>query len=173
MKALAAIAIFALGSGHCFAAAPRLHVVKTMTLAASAAKVWKVTKDFDGLNTWHPAVAKDEIVEGKNNTVGAVRVLTLKDGGTVKERLLAYDAAGHGYKYSILDGVIPVSGYSATFVVKAAGKGKATATWSSSFKRKNLGRNPADNENDQTAVATISGIFQAGLDNLKTMVEAK
>ena len=46
------------------------------------------------LNTWHPALASDEIVEGTNNTVGAVRLLTLKGGGTIKEKLLAYNAGG-------------------------------------------------------------------------------
>ncbi len=46
-------------------------------------------------------------------------------------------------------------------------------TWSGHFKRKNLGDNPADNENDKTAVDTISGVYQAGLDNLKKLAEAQ
>ena len=65
-----------------------------MTINASAGKVWKAVKDFNALNTWHPAVAKDDIVEGTNNTVGAVRLLTLKDGGTIKEKLLAFNDGG-------------------------------------------------------------------------------
>src|SRR5277367_1339949 len=97
-----AIAISVLGCGLAFAAAPQLTTSKSIDINASADKVWAATKDFNGLNTWHPAVATDEIVEGKNNTVGAVRLLTLKGGGTIKEKLLAYDAAGHSFKYAII-----------------------------------------------------------------------
>lgn len=159
--------------GYAQAAAPRLTASKTMAIDASAAKVWRAAKDFNGLNTWHPAVATDEIVEGKNNTVGAVRLLTLKGGGTIKEKLLAFDPAGRSFKYSIVEGVLPVSAYTSTFVVKSRGKNKASVTWTGHFKRKNVGDNPADNENDKTAVDTISGVYQGGLDNLKKIVEAK
>ena len=110
MKTISAIA-FAMSitaSGYSLAAAPQLHVTKTIAIDAAATKVWDATKDFNGLNAWHPAVAKDEIVEGKNNTVGAVRVLTLQDGGTIKEKLLGFNTAGHTFTYSILEGVLPV-----------------------------------------------------------------
>ncbi len=67
---------------------------------------------------------------------------------------------------------MPVSDYTSTFVVKSAGKGKSTVTWTGHFKRKNVGDNPADNENDKAAVDTINGVYQGGLDNLKKMAEA-
>jgi mxaD protein len=165
--------LFLLACGPAWAAAPLLTSVKTVTIDASAAKVWHTAKDFNGLNTWHPAVATDEIVEGKNNTAGAVRLLTLKGGGTIKEKLLRFDAPGRSFKYTILEGVLPVSDYTSTLVVKSVGKGKSSVTWSGRFKRKNVGDNPADNENDKTAVDTIGGVYQGGLDNLKKIVEAQ
>jgi mxaD protein len=162
-----------LACGYALAAAPRLTTSKTITIDASATKVWHATRDFNGLATWHPALASDEIVEGKNNTVGAVRLLTLKGGGTIKEKLLAFDPAGRSFKYTILESVLPVSDYTSTFVVKSAGKGKSTVVWSGHFKRKNVGDNPGDKENDKTAVDTIDGVYQGGLDNLKKMMEAQ
>jgi mxaD protein len=162
-----------LACSYAWAAAPRLTTSKTIDIDASAAKVWHAVKDFNGLNTWHPAVATDEIVEGKNNTVGAVRLLTLKGGGTIKEKLLKFDAPGRSFKYSILEGVLPVSDYTSTLVVKSLGKGKSSVTWSGWFKRKNAGDNPADNENDKTAVDAVAGVYQGGLDNLKKIVEAQ
>ena len=78
------------------------------------------------MNSWHPAVAKDEIVEGENNTAGAVRLLTLKDGGTIKEKLLSFDDAGRTFRYSIVEGVLPVSDYTSTFTVAPAGKNKTS-----------------------------------------------
>ena len=77
------------------------------------------------------------------------------------------------FKYAILEGVLPVSSYTSSLVVKSAGKGKSTVTWSGNFKRKNVGDKPADNENDKTATDTMSAVYQAGLDNLKKMAEAK
>src|SRR3984957_12642992 len=162
-----------LACSYAWAAAPRLTTSKTVTIDASAGKIWHTVRDFNALNTWHPAVATDEIVEGKNNTVGAVRLLTLKGGGTIKEKLLAFNPASRTFKYAILEGVLPVSSYTSTVVVSSAGKGKSTVTWSGRFKRKNVGDNPADNENDKTATDTMGGIYQGGLDNLKKIVEGK
>jgi mxaD protein len=167
------VGVSMLACGNTWAAAPRLTVSKTITINASAAKVWHAAKDFNALNTWHPAVATDEIVEGKNNTVGAVRLLTLKGGGTIKEKLLAFDGAARSFKYAILEGVLPVSDYTSTFAVKSAGKNKSSVTWTGHFKRKNVGDNPADNESDKTAVDTMGGVYQGGLDNLKRIVEAQ
>ena len=126
----------ALASGYVWAAAPVLHVTKTIVIEASAYKVWHTAKDFNALNTWHPALASDEIIEGTNNTVGAVRLLTLKGGGTIKEKLLAFDTTGHSFKYAILEGVVPLSDYTSTFVVKSLGKGKSEVIWSGRFGRK-------------------------------------
>ena len=172
IKAIA-IATTLLASSYASAAAPWLHVRQSVTINAPLGKVWNAVKDFNALNSWHPALAKDEIVEGTNNTVGAVRLLTLKDGGTIKEKLLAFDAAHHKYRYTILEGVIPVSDYTSTLTVASAGKGKATVTWSGRFHRKNTGDNPGDSENDKTAVDTVTGVYQSGLDNLKKMAEAQ
>jgi mxaD protein len=168
-----ALAVTVLASGYSVAAAPELHVHKTVTINASADKVWNLVKDFNGLNNWHPAIAKDDIVEGTNNTVGAVRLLSLKGGGTIKEKLLAFDAAGHSFRYAIVEGVIPVSSYTSRLSVKSAGDNKSTVTWSGKFKRKNVGDNPGDSENDKTAVDTITGVYQSGLDNLKKLAEAQ
>ena len=84
MKTIIAMAftVSLLASGLSAAAAPELHVKKSVTIAAPADTVWDAVKNFNELNTWHPAVASDEIVSGTNNTPGSVRLLTLKGGGT-------------------------------------------------------------------------------------------
>jgi mxaD protein len=162
-------AMLAAGTSLAYAAAPELHVTKSATVNAPVAKVWDAVKDFNSLNTWHPAIASSQIVEGANNQVGAVRLLTLKGGGTIKEKLLGLDPAAHSFKYSILEGVLPVSDYSSTISVKAGADGKSIVTWSGHFKRKNTGEHPAANEDDKTATDTITGVYQGGLDNLVKM----
>jgi mxaD protein len=153
--------------------APVLTVEKSIDINKPASVVWDVVKDFDALNRWHPAVAKDEIVEGKNNTVGAVRVLTLGDGGTIKEKLLAHDANGRSMKYSILEGVLPVSSYESTITVEENGANASKVTWTGNFKRKDTSATPAKDADDATAKSTMESVYQAGLDNLKKMVEAQ
>jgi mxaD protein len=175
MKIISAITLasaFLLSSVDASAAAGWLHVNQSIDIDAPAGKVWKAVENFDGLNTWHPAVAKDEIVEGTNNQVGAVRQLTLKDGGTIKEKLLAFTPAAHSFRYAILEGVLPVSSYTSSVSVKSTGKGKCTVTWTGKFKRKDTSDSPADNANDKTAVDTITGVYQGGLQNLKKMMES-
>lgn len=172
VRIIAAIALASV-AGSSLAAAPQLKVSESVTINAPVSTVWDKVKSFDGLNNWHPAVAKDEIVEGNNDEVGAVRLLTLKDGGTIKEKLLGFDDAGHSFKYTILEGVLPVSSYTSTLRVKSAGKGMSKIVWSGSFKRKDTGDKPADNANDKTATTTISSVYRGGLDNLKTLVEMK
>jgi mxaD protein len=172
ITALAFASTLLVCSGASWAAAPFLHVHQSIEVDAPAGKVWKAIENFDGLNTWHPAVAKDEIVEGTNNTVGAVRLLTLKDGGTIKEKLLGFTPAAHSFRYAILEGVLPVTSYTSIVTVKSAGKGKSLVTWSGKFKRKNVADNPGDNENDKTAVDTITSVYQGGLQNLKKLVES-
>src|ERR1700712_2127384 len=141
MKTLTAFAftLSLLTSGFSMAAAPELHLKKTITIAAPADKVWAATKDFNGWTAWHPALASDEIVSGTNNTVGAVRLLTLKGGGTIKEKLLAFDETGHRFRYAIVESVLPVSHYSSSLVVSSTGTDKTLITWTGKFKRKNLG----------------------------------
>jgi mxaD protein len=175
MKTIIAMAftVSLLASGLSAAAAPELQVKKSVTIAAPADKVWDAVKNFNELNTWHPAVASDEIVSGTNNTPGAVRLLTLKGGGTIKEKLLQFDASGHRFRYSIVEGVLPVSHYTSSLVVTSVANDKTLVTWSGRFKRKNVGDNPADNENDKAATDAITGVYQSGLDNLKKIVAAK
>ena len=173
INAIALASVLVVAAGQAFAAAPWLHVSQTVDIQASAGKVWDATKNFDQLNTWLPPVATDEIVAGRNNTVGAVRLLTLKGGGTVKEKLLAYNPSARTFRYQIVESVLPVSHYTSIFTVKSRGKGKSTVTWSGRFKRKNEGPSPGDNENDKAATDAITGVYQAGLSTLKKNLEGQ
>lgn len=140
-------------------AAGNISVSKTIGIDAPAATVWAKVKDFNALNSWHPAVAKTEILAGENNKVGAVRLLTLNDGGTIEEDLLAWDEAGMTFSYNIVQSVLPVSDYEATLTVEATSNTSSKVIWSASF-------NAGKGADDKTAQDTISGIFDAGLENL-------
>lgn len=140
-------------------AAGNISISKTIAIDAPAEEVWAKVKDFNALNTWHPAVAKTEILKGDNNKVGATRLLTLNDGGTIEEDLLAWDETTMTYSYNIIQSVLPVSDYEATLTVELITDTSTKIIWSASF-------NAGKGADDDTARNTISGIFDAGLENL-------
>lgn len=148
-------------AGNVFAAEP-LFVVKSVELNQPADVVWEKVSDFGDLGAWHPAVAKTEIVSGKNNHKGAKRVLTLKDGGKINETLTAYNAKEKTYSYKITDGVLPVNEYASTVSVHSNGEGKSVVVWESHF----LPKAPAD---EKAASDAIKGVYDGGLTQLKTV----
>jgi mxaD protein len=151
--------------------AKSLSAHEEVTINAPAAKVWTKVSNFNDLGAWHPAVKNTEIVSGTNNKVGAERLLTLQDGGTIKEKLLAYSAKKQSFKYSIIEGVLPVSSYVSTVSVKAQGKDKTLVVWNGTFKRKDTSATPAAGQDDEAAVKTMTGVYRGGLDNLKKISE--
>jgi len=94
-------------------------------------------------------------VEGEG--VGAVRTLTLRgSGGVIVERLDARDAGAHSYTYSIInDCPLPVSNYSATVRLSAAGAGQTRVDWVGRFDPK--GKPEAD------VVKLVEGIYRGGI----------
>jgi mxaD protein len=168
------LALLALTAPWCALGAPLkpLSVVETVDIKAPVAKVWAATKDFDSLHKWHPGFAKDVITKGRNNAPGAVRALTIKDGPTFTEELLAFNESEHTYQYRIIESPLPLQDYVATFTVKPGAKeGTTQVTWSAKFTRKNPSDNPPESESDAAAVKLITGVFQGGLANLKKLTE--
>jgi mxaD protein len=162
----------ATGSNMTEKASPaNLSVEEKVTINAPAAKVWEKVGNYGDLGAFHPAVAKTEITSGTNNTKGAVRLLTLGDGGTVNETLTNYDAAGMSYAYVINESVLPVSHYSAKIDVNAISANVTEVVWNANFARKDPSNTPAKGADDEAATGTIHAVFKGGLDNLKKITE--
>ena len=149
----------------------RQKVTESIAIAAPAEAVWKRIQDFGALQTWHPAVESSETTKG--NQIGSVRTLHLKGGGTIVEELTAHSSEKRSLSYKMKDpGPVPVSNYASTITVNAKGDG-SVVEWRGGFYRGDPNNNPAPERNDDAAVAAVIGIYQAGLGNLKKMIEAK
>ena len=132
-------------SGRAFADPPKtLKVTKSVNVAAPVDKTWDTIKDFDSLNKWHPGFSADEIQKGENNKVGAVRKLTVKDGPSFTEELLAFDDAKHTYKYRIIESPLPLRDYVSHITVTPGANGGSHVTWVGSFKRKSTSDTPPE-----------------------------
>ncbi len=153
--------------------AKTMKVQERIEINAKAEDVWAKSKNYNDLGAWHPAVKKTEILSGENNKKGAIRLLTLQDGGTIKENLRTHNEKKMTFTYEILESVLPVSSYVSTFTVKPTKDGKSVAIWQASFKRKDLSATPAKGQGDADATNTVSAVYKAGLENLKKISETK
>ena len=152
-----------------------LGVNESVQINAPPAKVWSLVKDWNGLQKWHPAFSNAEIKSGANNKVGAVRTLTMADGGAkFDEELDGFSEKRKKYSYRIIsDSPLPVVDYSSTILVKSGkAKGTSVLVWKGKFKRK-VADNPPAGQNDAGAKKAIIGAYQAGLQNAKKLAEAK
>jgi mxaD protein len=152
-----------------------LHVNESIEVNAPPAKVWSLVKNWNGLHKWHPAFSNTEIKSGTNNKVGAVRTLTLADGGaTFDEELDGFSEKQRKYSYRIIsDSPLPVADYSSSIQVKAGKtKGTSVLVWKGKFKRKVVD-NPPAGQDDAGAKKAIIGAYQAGLRNAKKLAESK
>ena len=92
-------------------------------------------------------------------------MLTLKDGGKIKEKLL--DEQPNFYRYEMLESPLPVKNYQGQFALTPDDddEDEINFAWSAVF--------DANGKPDKEAHDTIDGIFKAGLDNIKVMAGAK
>jgi mxaD protein len=163
----------ALGGNAAWADPPKtIRVTETVEIKAPVDKVWATVRDFDSLHKWHPGFASDELLSGGNGKVGAVRKLTIKDGPTFTEKLIAFDAGHHSYRYKILESPLPFTGYASTISVRPGPAGLTRVIWSGSCTRKNPAGNPPEAESDAGIRKLLKGVYRGGLDNLRKMLES-
>lgn len=150
----------------------------TITIDASADKVWDVISNYDDMS-WHPGISG--VNADKGNSKGSVRVLTLKGGGTITEELKKHDANKMSYKYKITDmskvktiqhagqdediPVLPVENYQATLTVKDKGA-KSVVTWVATYYRGYVNNNPPEELNEEAADKAVTAVLTDGLTSL-------
>ncbi|PVZ10883.1 SRPBCC family protein [Actinomycetospora cinnamomea] len=110
-------------------------VTSSTVVPADAETAWRVVRDFDGLPAWHPGISASELEgDARADQVGAVRRLTLGDGGVVRESLVALDDRERRLTYAILDSPFPVRDYRSTIrVLPVTSSGECVVTWSVLF----------------------------------------
>jgi carbon monoxide dehydrogenase subunit G len=151
----------------------RQKVTESIDIDAKPEAVWEQVKDFGNLG-WVPAVASTTSDGG--NAKGAVRVVTLKKGGVLKEELKNYDAAKRTYQYRITEvdvKTFPVNNYSSTISVQPNQAGGTKVEWSGAFYRGYPNNDPPPELSDEAAIQAVTTWYKEGLANLKSMVEAK
>ncbi|TAL51061.1 MAG: SRPBCC family protein [Methylovulum sp.] len=183
------IALFIMSLLLFFVAAANAHgpvrqkAEEEITINAPAEKVWSLIKNYGDMS-WHPGIKSTTVDNG--NSKGSIRVLTLKDGGTITEELKKYDDKKMTFAYKITEmstaktithagaeekvPVLPVDNYAASIEVEA--KGAATVvSWKAGYYRAYMNNNPPEEMNEEAANSAVTAILKSGLENLKTLAE--
>jgi uncharacterized protein YndB with AHSA1/START domain len=107
----------------------------SIILNAPVETVWSLVRDFNGLPSWAPAIAKSKIEGGIDaDVVGCVRSFYTHDGGHIRERLLELDDANRFMTYNFEKPAFPVKHYIATLRLYPVTHGDMTfAEWGATF----------------------------------------
>jgi hypothetical protein len=139
-----------------------IKVYASSVIDAPADRVWSTIRDFNGLPKWHPAIRESRIEGGQPaDRVGCIRNFTLRDGGTIREQLLALSDYDLSCTYSILESPMGVANYVATLKLTPITDGdRSFIEWSAEF--------DCPPERERALAEQIGGgVFQGGFDALK------
>lgn len=144
----------------------KAHTLASSVIDAPIETVWAKIRDFNALPVWHPAIADSQIENGEpSDKIGCIRNFNLKDGGNIREQLLALSDIDHTCIYSILESPMPVENYVATLrLLKITDGNRTYIEWSAEF------NTPPEAEAEMVALVG-GGVFQGGIDALKSILE--
>lgn len=107
----------------------------SIILKAPVETVWSLVRDFNGLPSWAPAIAKSKIEGGLDaDVVGCIRSFHTHDGTHIRERLLSMDDARYTFTYNFEKPAFPVKNYVATLrLYPVTHTDQTFAEWSATF----------------------------------------
>jgi hypothetical protein len=137
-------------------------VYVSSVIQAPASSVWAVVRSFNALPDWTPFVEESRIEQSMPpDQVGCVRNFRLRDGGRIRERLLALSDYDMSCTYAMLESRMGTENYIATLALTPITDGNATfASWKAEF--------DCAPERESDLVKSIGqGVFQAAFTHLK------
>jgi Polyketide cyclase / dehydrase and lipid transport len=139
-----------------------IRVYISSVIDASADTVWQRVRDFNALPVWHPAIADSRIENNEpSDRIGCVRHFHTRDGGMIRERLLALSDFDFSCVYEILESPMGVDNYVATLKLTPITDGaRCFAEWSAEF-------DCAPGRERELNDTIGGGVFQGGFDSLK------
>ena len=102
---------------------------------APAGRVWSVVRDFNGMGGWTSFVSESRIEQNEpSDKIGCIRNFTLKEGGKIRERLLALSDYDLSFTYEIVESGMGVENYVATLKLSPITDGdRCFAEWTAEF----------------------------------------
>ncbi len=143
-----------------------VRVARSTVIDAPVAEVWEILRDFNGHDRWHPIVRRSMLEDSmRTDQVGCVRNFDLRDGGNVRERLLALSDRDRRFRYAIVDADIPLHDYVAEIYLKPVTDGDRTFWhWSSSF-------DTPPGQERELAELVATEVYEAGFAAVRSRLE--
>ena len=137
-------------------------VVRSTIIDAPIERVWAVLRDFNSHDQWHDVVDASRIENNQpSDRVGCIRHFHLRDGGMIREKLLALSDYDYSCVYEILESPMGVTQYIATLkLTPVTDGGRCFAEWSAEFEC-------APGRERELTESIGGGVFQGGFDALK------
>jgi Polyketide cyclase / dehydrase and lipid transport len=149
-----ALVLVLLASGA-HAASPA-SVSQSVDVHATPSAVWSMIGPFCSIKDWLPPVGTCSA----DNKTPPTRTLVTKDGkATFIEQQIERNDSQYFYSYTFKSSPVPVKDYKSTIRVTDKGNGISTISWSGTYE-------PLPGH-EQDALATLSGIYEAGLATIK------
>ena len=141
-----------------------IRVYTSSVIDASADTVWSRIRDFNGMPQWHPNIADSRIENNEpSDKVGCIRHFHTRDGGMIRERLLALSDYDFTCTYEILESPMGVANYIATLKLTPITDGnRSFAEWTAEF-------DCAEGRERELTDLIGGGVFQGGFDALKRL----
>ena len=110
-------------------------VFVSSVIDAPAADVWAIVRDFNGMPLWHPLIADSLIENGlTSDRIGCVRYFHTREGGVIREQLLALSDYDYTFTYAILESPMGVTDYVATLKLTPVTDGdRCFGEWTAEF----------------------------------------
>jgi NADPH:quinone reductase-like Zn-dependent oxidoreductase len=139
-----------------------VRVRRSTVIDAPSDVVWRLLRDFNSHQAWHPAIAASRIeADEPSDMVGAVRSFRLADGSMLREQLIALSDRDRELTYCLLEAPFPLVDYVASLRLKAVTEGDRTLiVWESRFR-------PPPERADDLRRMVAEQIYEAGFAALK------
>jgi hypothetical protein len=139
-----------------------IQIYVSSVIDATPDNVWARIRDFNALPQWHPIIADSRIENNQpSDRVGCIRHFHTRDGGMIREKLLALSDYDFTCVYAILESPMGVDNYVATIKLTPITDGaRCFAEWSAEF-------DCAVGREAELTQSIGQGVFQAGFDALK------
>lgn len=147
-----------IAAGLSISPALAIDLTESVDIGKPASEVWGAIENWCSIAAWHPVIAACEGYEDNGKTM---RKLSTGDGGVLIEELTARNEDEMSFSYVIIESPLPIADYASTMQVRENGEG-ATITWSSTYDAKGV--------SDDEAFELMTGIYRAGLDQLKVQL---
>jgi hypothetical protein len=135
-------------------------------IEAPIERVWSQVANFNNVAAWHPDVTESQleaVIGATNANAGEIRIIKLRNGTILRERLVEMNPAEHRYTYSVLDGQLPLKGHISTLRMRPVDARRTEVIWKAAFE-------PAGAPADALAEGVRSGVLELGLQGLADRV---